>query len=204
MLGKKKLALILTLLFSTLFLSACSESASKKTVSEFLTAYQESNQSTMDALMKNPGTLGSPYVIQGLPESIIAKYHAFFVDFKYTIEREERIGQKSNVYVKITYQDAGTPSIAAFNDYQAKAGKMNFSGDNPEQIMLLLEETFTSALSAKLEPLEETIVVALERSQDGKWKIITSGEFQNALTSNMGVMVSAIEELLNATSTTGE
>lgn len=204
MLGKRKLALILTLLLTTLLLSACSESASKKTVSEFLKAYQENNQSTMDTLMKDPGTLGSPYVIQGLPESIIAKYHAFFVDFKYSVEREEFIGNKANVYVKMTYQDAGTPSIQAFNDYQAKAGEMNFSGSSPEQIMLLLEDTFSTALSAKLEPVEETIVVALERSEDGKWKIITSGEFQNALTSNMGVMVAAIEEMLNETGTIGE
>lgn len=204
MLGKRKFALILTLLFSTLLLSACSESASKKTVSEFLTAYQENNQSTMDTLTKNPGTWGSPYVIQGLPESIISKYHAFFVDFKYTIEREEFIGNKANVYVKMTYQDAGTPSIKAFNDYQTKAGEMNFSGGSHEQIMLLLEDTFATALSAKLESVEETIVVALERSEEGKWKIVTSDEFQNALTSNMGVMVAAIEELLNTTGTTGE
>lgn len=202
MFSKKHLALILTLLLSLSILSGCTESNSKKTVKQFLDAYQKSDQPAMDALMRDPGTLGNPYVIDGLPENVIAKYKTLFVDFKYSIEREEILKNKANVYVKMTYKDAGNPSITAFNDYQTKSAELSFSGGSADQIMAILEESFMTALSTELAPVEETIVIPLEQNAEGQWKIVASGEFQNALTSNMGLMVAAVDELIEEMSTT--
>lgn len=193
--AKKHLALILILLLFLPLLSACGESGSKKTVRQFLTAYKANDQAVLDRLMKEPGSLGKPYVIEGLPETVVSKYNDLFVDFSFDIEREEVSDGQASVYVKMTYKDAGNPSVAAFNDFQSKASLFDPAAVSESEIMALLEDTFLTALSGELEPIEEILVVPLEQNAEGQWLVAFSGEFENALTANMGVMVSAIEDM---------
>lgn len=192
---KKHLALMLVLLLFLPLLSACGDSGSEKTVRQFLVAYKAGDQAVLDRLMKVPDSLGKPYVIEGLPETVVARYNDLFIDFTFDIEREEVADGQASVYVKMTYKDAGNPSIAAFNDFQTKASLFDPAAVSEAEIMALLEDAFLTALSGDLEPVEEILVVPLERNAEGQWQVVFSGEFENALTANMGVMVSAIEDM---------
>jgi hypothetical protein len=194
MLAKKHLALLLTscLCFS-IPLMGCGKSSSEKTVQEFLDAYQNQNHKVMDSLLQEPGSLGTLYAIQGLPESVTKRYQSIFTDFTYEIEREVVSENTANVYVKMTYKDAGTPSIAALSAYQEQAIALESDTVSSEEILLLLEENFTAALSQDLTPIEEILVVPVVKTDSGQWQIVASGEFQNALTGNMDIMVTELE-----------
>lgn len=189
------LIFISLLVFTLIFATGCSQTESQQATKAFLEAYKASDQTKMDELMRDPGTLGTPYVISDLPESVLTAYKKHFVDFTYTIGKEEILKDKANVYVQMTYKDAGNPSIEAFNDYQTKGADLAFNGGDQTQLMSILEESFLQYLNADLETVEETIVIPLQRNEDGKWLIVSSGTLQNALTSNLGVLVAAIEEL---------
>lgn len=192
---KRGLISLSLLVFTLIFATGCSQTESQKATKAFLEAYKAGDQAQMDELMRDPGTLGTPYVISDLPESVLTAYQKHFKDFTYTIGKEEILKDKANVYVQFTYKDAGNPSIEAFNDYQTKGSELAFNGGDQGQLMSILEESFLQYLNAELEPVEETIVIPLQRTAEGKWQVVASGTLQNALTSNLGVLVAAIEEL---------
>lgn len=204
MLAKKHLVLLLSSCLCLSSLTGCAQSSSEKTVQNYLEAYQAHNQQQMNNYLLDEGTLDMLKSIDGLPPSVIARYQAIFSDFTYDIEREEVNADTASVYVKMTYKDAGTPSVEALHTYQEQAVTLDSNAVSEADILALLEENFLEALSHKLEPVEEIIVIPLSKDASGNWKITLSWELQNALTANMGLMVSELDYYTTDTETPSE
>ncbi len=192
--AKKHLALLLSsCLCLSLTLTSCTKSNSEKTVQQFLEAYQKNDQTQMALYLNEPDSLGNLKIIQGLPKSVLDQYQRIFTDFTFAIEREEVNNDIASVYVKMTYKDAGTPSVEALHAYQDLAVMLDTDAIGESDVLSMLEETFSEALSHELEPIEEILVVPLSKDTSGNWRIIPSVEFQNALTANMGLMIAELD-----------
>lgn len=204
MLAKKHLVLLLSSCLCLSSLTGCGQSSSEITVKNYLEAYQAHNQRQMDSCLLDEGSLDMLKSIEGLPPSVIARYQTIFSDFSFDIEREEVTEDRASVYVKMTYKDAGTPSVEALHAYQEQAVVLDSNAVSESDIMALLEENFLEALNHNLEPIEEIIVVPLSKDASGNWKITLSWELQNALTANMGLMISELDYYTSETETPEE
>lgn len=192
--AKKHLALLLSsCLCLSLTLTGCGKSSSEKTVQQFLEAYQKNDQTQMVLYLNKPDALGSLKVLEGLPQSVLDQYQRIFTDFTFAIEREEVNNDIASVYVKMTYKDAGTPSIEALHTYQELAVMLDANVTQESDVLSMLEETFNEALSHELEPIEEILVVPLTKDSAGNWRINPSAEFQNALTANMSLLINELD-----------
>lgn len=175
---------------SSLFLVGCGfDSPSKTAVTEFLEAYKGQDYQVMAQYSADASLTETPYVLTGLPESLITQYKSAFTDFSYAIEREEKLDESVNVYVSITYSDCGTASKTAFNDY-LNALDTASALENPEA---LLADKLSHSLNVNLSKRTETFVIPVVQQDAQRYELILTEPLKNALTANLQTFSAAVE-----------
>lgn len=184
------IALTLCTCTSLLLFTGCNfDSPNKKAVSQFLDAYKNQDFQAMSQYTTDASLTEVPYVIADLPQDLITQYKHIFTNFSYAIEREEKLDDSTNVYVSITYNDCGSPSEAAFNDYLAELENATLM-EAPEAV---LSEKLSHSLGTNLKTVTETFIVPVKKNPTGTFELTLTEPLKNALTANINVFTSAIE-----------